>query len=85
MFWGYVQNIIFILAQETQKNQEAYVMVEHVETQERVYSQGHLRFLKTVIGIPTWINGHFFNTTNYVTWQMHVYAGVHVENDMQIA
>jgi hypothetical protein len=50
-----------------------------------VYSQGHLRFLKTVIGIPTWINGHFFNTTNYVTWQMHVYVGVHVENDMQIA
>jgi hypothetical protein len=42
MFWGYVLNIIFILAQGTQKNQEAYVMVEHVETQKRVCSWGHL-------------------------------------------
>jgi hypothetical protein len=49
MFWGYVPNIIFILAQGTQKNQEACVMAEHVETQKHVCSQGHLRFLKTVI------------------------------------
>jgi hypothetical protein len=57
-------------------------MAEHVETQERVCSWGHLRFLKTVIGIPTWINGHFFNTTHYVTWQMCVHVGVLVENDV---
>jgi hypothetical protein len=41
-FWGYVLNIIFILAQGTQKNQEAYVMAEHVETQKHVCSQGNL-------------------------------------------
>jgi hypothetical protein len=75
-------NIIFILAQGTQKNQEACVMVEHVETQKHVCSQGHLRFLKTVIGFSTWINMHFFNATHYVTWRMHVYVGVLVENDV---
>jgi hypothetical protein len=36
-------------------------MAEHIEAQKRVCSQGHLRFLKTIIGFPTWINGHFFN------------------------
>jgi hypothetical protein len=42
MFWGYIMNIIFILAQGIQKNQEPCIMAEHVETQKRVYSQGHL-------------------------------------------
>jgi hypothetical protein len=32
----------FILAQGTQKNQEACVMAEHVETQKRVCFQEHL-------------------------------------------
>jgi hypothetical protein len=35
-------NIIFILAQGTQKNQEACSMVEHVETQKLMCSRGHL-------------------------------------------
>jgi hypothetical protein len=75
-------NIIFILAHGTQKNQEACVMAEHVETQKHVCSHGHLRFLKIVIGFPPWINGHFFNAMYYVTWQMCVYVGVLVENDI---
>ena len=57
-------------------------MAEHVEIQKRVCSWGHLRFLKIVIGIPTWINRHFFNATHYWTWWMHVYVGVLVENDV---
>jgi hypothetical protein len=60
-------------------------MAEHIETQKRVCSQGHLRFLKTTIGFPTWINGHFFNATHYVTCQMRVYLGLLMENDVQIA
>jgi hypothetical protein len=75
-------NIIFILAQGTQKNQEACVMAEHIEAQKRVWSQGHLRFLKNIIGFPSWINGHFFNAMHYVTWRMRVYVGVLVENDV---
>jgi hypothetical protein len=57
-------------------------MAEHVETQKHVCSWEHLRFLKTIIGFPTWINGHVFNATHYVTWQMCVYVGVLVENDI---
>jgi hypothetical protein len=57
-------------------------MAEHIKTQKHVYSQGHLRFMKTVIGFPTWINRHFFNATHYVTWQMCVYVGVLMENDV---
>jgi hypothetical protein len=37
MFWGYVPNIIFILAQGTEKNHEACVRAEHVEMQKRVF------------------------------------------------
>jgi hypothetical protein len=57
-------------------------MVGHVETQKRVCSRGHLRFLKTVIRFPTWINRHFFNATHYVPWRMCVYVGILVENDI---
>jgi hypothetical protein len=57
-------------------------MAEHVETQKHVCSREHLRFFKTVIGFPTWINGHFFNSTHYVTWWMCVYVGVLVEIDI---
>jgi hypothetical protein len=39
-------------------------------------------FLKTVIEFSTWINRHFFNATHYATWQMHVYVGIFVENDV---
>jgi hypothetical protein len=57
-------------------------MAKHIEMQKCVYSRGHLRFMKTVIGFPTWINGHFFNTMHCVTWRMLVYVGVLVENDV---
>jgi hypothetical protein len=57
-------------------------MAEHVETQKRMCSWGHLRFLKTFIGFPTWIIEHFFNATHSMTWRMCVYVGVLVENNM---
>jgi hypothetical protein len=57
-------------------------MAEHVETQKHVCSRGHLKFLKTIIGFPTWINGHFLNATHYVTWWMYMYVKVLMENDM---
>jgi hypothetical protein len=39
---GYVLNVIFILAQGTQKNHEACVMAKHVETQKRMCSRERL-------------------------------------------
>jgi hypothetical protein len=57
-------------------------MAEHVETQKRMCSWGHLRFLKTFIGFPTWIIELFFNATHSMTWRMCVYVGVLVENNI---